>query len=154
VEVRKASLRDEKELIALRIEYLEEEKQVEDRICMHLKRMLPLYFYEHLNRDLFIYLACEKEKIMGAVFLQIGYRPNSDSFPNGKIGTVLNVYVRKEYRRKNIATKMMEFMIQDAKSRKLDCLELKATRMGEEMYRKIGFEEEAEPYLRMKYLLN
>ena len=35
---------------------------------------------------------------------------------------------------------------------KLDYIELKATKMGEGLYRKIGFEENKESYLSMRYV--
>ena len=152
MEVRKADLYDEKELTKLRLEYLEEEKTLEDAMKCRLMNALPDYFQEHLNRDLFVFLACDKDKIAGTVFLQVAYKPNSVSFPNGRIGIVLNVYVRREYRRKGIAGRMIADMLQEAKSMKLDYIELKATKMGEGLYRKIGFEENKESYLSMRYV--
>lgn len=154
MEIRKADSFDENQVTKIRIEYLKEQEKLEDEMRKRLVRGLDFYWKEHLNRDLVAFLAYDQDKVIGSAFLQIVYKPNSPSFPNGKTGVVLNVYVIEAYRRKGIASKLITEVLEEAKRRNLDYVELKATKAGEELYRKCGFLEEQDCYLRMKQKLS
>ena len=61
------------------------------------------------------------------------------SYPTGKRGHLMNVYVKKDFRRKGIAKKMLELLIEEAKSRKVTEISLDATEMGRPLYESMGF---------------
>lgn len=61
------------------------------------------------------------------------------SHPTGKRGHLMNVYVKKDFRRKGLAKKMLELLIEDAKSRKVTEISLDATEMGRPLYEAMGF---------------
>ena len=79
--------------------------------------------------------------------------PPNSNFPNGRIGDVLNVYVRSEYRRQGIAKALMELLIADAKAFKLDYIELKASADGYPLYKKLGFKDSVSSFRPMKLIL-
>ena len=54
----------------------------------------------------------------------------SPSFITGKIGTVLNVYTKPEYRNNGCAKKLMTMMLEDSKAEGMSVIELKATEDG------------------------
>jgi predicted acetyltransferase len=77
----------------------------------------------------------------------------SPSFITGKIGTVLNVYTKPEYRKKGYAKKLMTMMLEDAKTERVSVIELKATEDGYSLYKSVGFEDVVAKYHNMKVML-
>ena len=61
------------------------------------------------------------------------------SHPTGKRAHLMNVYVKKEFRRKGLAKKMLELLIEEAKSRKVTEISLDATEKGRPLYESMGF---------------
>ena len=61
------------------------------------------------------------------------------SHPAGKRAHLMNVYVKKDFRRKGLAKKMLELLIEEAKSRKVTEISLDATEKGRPLYESIGF---------------
>lgn len=61
------------------------------------------------------------------------------SHPTGKRAHLMNVYVRKEYRRMGLARKMLELLIEEGKKRGVTEISLDATQMGKPLYEVIGF---------------
>ena len=59
--------------------------------------------------------------------------------PTGKRAHLMNVYVKKEFRRKGLAKKMLELLIEEAKSRKVTEISLDATEKGRPLYESLGF---------------
>lgn len=149
----KATLEDIDELVAMRIAYLVEDYNgLQDSEKEKIEKSLPDYYKKHLNQDLIICVAREN-KIASCVFLLITEKPANPSFISGKTGTVLNVYTKPEYRKRGLASKLMNMLLEEAKERKLDFVELKATEDGYPLYKAIGFEESVSKYKQMKYVL-
>ena len=59
--------------------------------------------------------------------------------PTGKRAHLMNVYVKKDFRRKGLAKKMLELLIEEAKSRKVTEISLDATEKGRPLYESMGF---------------
>ncbi len=51
----------------------------------------------------------------------------------------MNMYTKPEYRRKGIALKTLNLLVEDAKSRGITAISLEATDMGRPLYEKYGF---------------
>lgn len=137
-------------LVDLRIAYIREDhggltEDTEER----LRSVLPAYFTEHLNRDLFVY-AAKDGAIASCAFLVIAELPANPSFITGRIGTVYNVYTVPEYRRKGLARRVMQELLSDAEKFGLDFVELKATKDGYHLYETLGFKETASEYVPMR----
>lgn len=149
----KAAKDDIPKLTRFRLDYLEEDiggvKEDERDI---IEERLPIYYSEHLNKDFHVYLA-RNDEIVGCCFLLVTEKPANPSFINGLTGTVLNVYVKPEYRRQGIAKRMLENLLKEAKEMGLDYVELKATEDGRGLYKGLGFEDEVSKYYRMKKVL-
>ena len=61
------------------------------------------------------------------------------SHPSGKRGHLMNVYVKKDFRRKGLARKMLELLIEEAKTRDVTEISLDATEKGRPLYESMGF---------------
>ena len=64
--------------------------------------------------------------------------------PSGLRGHLMNVYTKPAYRRRGIACKMLEMLINEAKEKGVTEITLDATEEGKPLYRKCGFADSAE----------
>jgi GNAT superfamily N-acetyltransferase len=141
-------------LADIRIKYLREDfPEMTDAEAAKIKARLPRYYADHLNCDLFAYLAEDGGKLVGSAFLTVREMPPNPNFPRGRVGTVLNVFTEADYRRQGIATELMELLIKDAKTMELDYIELQASEDGYPLYRKLGFEDKRSPFTPMKLVI-
>lgn len=150
----KATVNDISMLTDLRISYLQEDlgSIADNDLCL-IKSSLPGYYEKHLNNDLLVYVAREKDDIVSCAFLLIVKKPMSPSFITGKTGTVLNVYTKPEYRGRGYAKKLMTMMLEDAKTQDVSIIELKSTEDGYLLYKSVGFEDVRAKYHNMKIVL-
>lgn len=151
----KAGINDLNSLVELRIEYLTEDYQdISESQIIQISERLSSYYHNHLNKDLFVYVYREKEKIIGCCFLYIMEKPPNPAFVNGITGTVLNVYTKPEYRKKGIAGKLIKLLLSDSEKMGLDFVELEATDAGYNLYKSIGFKDVISKYHSMKIVLD
>lgn len=59
--------------------------------------------------------------------------------PSGRKAYIMNLFTRPDYRKKGIATKLLDFIINEVKSREIRIVTLEATEMGRPLYEKYGF---------------
>lgn len=59
--------------------------------------------------------------------------------PSGKKAYIMNMYTRPAYRRMGIASRVLDLLIEDARSRGIQFITLEATAMGRPLYEKYGF---------------
>lgn len=149
-----AAVQDISTLTELRIAYLQEDSEkISDADLEVIKASLPIYYEKHLNKDLMVYVAREKDDIVSCAFLLIVEKPMSPSFITGKTGTVLNVYTKPEYRGRGCAKKLMTMMLEDAVACDVSVIELKSTEDGYALYKAVGFEDVKAKYHNMKIVL-
>ncbi len=138
----KAAMGNVSALTALRLDFLEEDfGGLTEPQRRELAERLPDYFFRHLGKDLFAWLAREEDTPVACAFLQVTELPAAPAIPTGLVGTVLNVYTAPAYRRQGVALRVMGLLLEDAQALGLDRLELKATPSGYGLYRKLGFTE-------------
>lgn len=153
MEFRKATRNDIPELINIRKAYLLHEfESFTEEGFFKLTDRLADYFEKHLDEDFTAYVALENGEIVSSAFLLVVEKPCSPDFPNGRTGTVLNVYTKPEYRRQKIASTLMKMLLADANLKGLDFVDLKATPDGYPMYKKLGFKDEKSRNVPMKLM--
>lgn len=151
VQYRLATCHDHVDLIALRLAYLTEDSgKPSETDAANIEKRLSDYFARHLNYNFFAILAETNDRVVGTAFLLILEIPAAPRFPTGKTGTLMNVYVRPEYRRYGIATELLNCLIAIGKEQDLSYIELMATAAGKPLYEKLGFIAVSSPYLAMK----
>lgn len=85
------------------------------------------------------YLAFDGDRFVGAGGVSYYQVMPTYHNPSGDKAYIMNMYVRPEYRRRGIATRMLELLVADAKARGIDCITLEATEAGRPLYAKYGF---------------
>ncbi len=152
MDVEIADISDIEALVEMRLAYL-----LEDRGCLDdaeteaVKNGLPDYFRAHINRDFFVYVIRDGQRIVSCAFLLIIEKPMSPAFINGRTGTVLNVYTCPSYRRRGYAGMVMRRLIVEGREKELSVIELKSTDEGYSLYRSVGFSDDRSKYHLMKW---
>ena len=99
------------------------------------------YFLENDHTTI---LAIDDDKVIGcASMCYIEVMPTPDH-PTGKRAHLMNVYTNKNYRRKGIAQKMMDMLLEDAWNRGTTEISLDSTEAGRPLYEHNGFEASKE----------
>ena len=154
MEVAMATMKDIEQLVEMRIAYLKEDKKdMSEEQLMTIIGQLPTFFKNHLGNDLLGFIVNSGQEILSTALLLIIHKPANPSFPTGKIGEVLNVYTRPEYRHQGMARKIMKNLIEYAKEQQLDYVELSATEDGYPLYKALGFKDVHSDYHPMKYYI-
>lgn len=148
---RKATKLDIDVLIGLRLEYLLSDRgflseKDKDKITVQLKE----YFNRNIDTAFLAVIAESNGEVVSTAYLAISEKPANPSFITGKIGTVLNVYTRPQFRRKGISTNVLTLLIERAKQYDVSKIELSATEMGKSLYTKLGFSEKKSRYTDMQ----
>ena len=85
------------------------------------------------------YLAFDGNRFVGAGGVSYYRVMPTYHNPSGAKAYIMNMYVRPEYRRRGIATQMLDLLVQDARSRGIVEITLEATDAGRPLYEKYGF---------------
>ena len=143
------------ELIRLRLAYMTADYgSISESERQAMEEQLPGYFERRLGKDLIVFIARSKDRIVATAYLLIIEKPANPSLPNGLEGEVLNVFTEEEYRGQGISTRLLEELIKYAEEKHLCRIELKATEEGYYLYKKLGFEEKNEKYTDMRLKLS
>ena len=149
--IRKATVEDIDLLVSLRLDYIRADwgsltAEAEGTIATQFRS----YLMEHLPAgDFAAVLAMEGETVMAAAYLVISEKPANPVYPNGITGLILNVLTYPAYRRRGIATRLLEALIAEARQAGVSCLELSATEDGMPLYEKLGFTASRCPAMRL-----
>ena len=152
---RLANESDFEDLIRLRLAYLHADfGDLDPHDVQEIEAQLPDYFHAHLGKDLYAQAAFCDGAMVGTCWLLAVEKPASVAFLHGRTGAIFNVYVDPAYRKRGIARKLMLRLIESARELRLDRLELRATAMGFNLYRSIGFVEDESSHRAMNYVMN
>jgi GNAT superfamily N-acetyltransferase len=147
MEFRKAILSDIPELIILRKKLLLVEGAIAEQ---SIDTELEEYFSENIQKNTFIaWLAIENDEIIATSGLCFYQLPPYFLNPSGKVAYITNMYTIDKYRRKGIATKLLEKIIEEAKSLDYKIIRLHASSQGKSLYIKYGFID-SEGYMHLK----
>lgn len=134
---RKATLQDIPDLVHIR------KKQLIDEGIQPLINMdeeLTAYFHDKLSDETMIEWVIEEEDRIIATAAIIFYEfPPCFTNRTGKKAYIANVYTAPEYRRKGLATSLLDRVIQEAEKRRVEHLWLEASVHGRPVYEKYGF---------------
>lgn len=141
--IRKTNQNDIETLMQIRLEMLRVVNNLNDSESFsdELLECSREYF---LNGDQTTVFAMDGDKIAGCASLSyINVMPTFDH-PTGKRAHLMNVYTRAQFRRRGVGKMMVEFLIEEAKSRGVTEISLDATQMGHPLYKSLGFNDNGE----------
>jgi len=150
-EFRAAGLGDLDLLVELRLEYIradlgEPGRDEEDVIVSQLRTWIPA----NLGERFFAWLAFVAGRPAGVAMLAVNEYPANPGFPNGRVGTVLNVWTRPEHRGVGVATALVGELVVLGGRLQLSRLELRASAAGRGLYETLGFRPSAADHLSME----
>lgn len=141
LDYRKATTDDLDILTKTRIEVLRAANGLDDNTNMSRVEKETRAYYENAleNGSHTAYLVFDGDVFIGAG--GISYYTVMPTFhnPTGRKAYIMNMYTRPDYRRKGIAAKTLDLLIQDAKKRAVTSIGLEATDMGRKLYERYGF---------------
>ena len=138
---KRATPEDINTLTKTRIEVLRAANKLSDDIDMgEIEKEACNYYQKALCDGSHIaYLVFDGERFVGAggaSFFQV--MPTYHN-PSGNKAYIMNMYTNPAYRRKGIATKTLDMLVNDAQNKGITDISLEATDMGRPLYEKYGF---------------
>lgn len=142
IEYKKATVEEYDILAKIRVDFLTEVNNMNDSDTRDvLYRNNQEYFLSSLNDGTFAsWLAVEGENIVAASGVAYYTLPPNASCPNGKIAYINNMFTYTQYRKKGIASRLFELIVEEARLFGCTKILLNATDMGRPIYEKYGFE--------------
>ncbi len=135
---RKATLEDIEQISALRIALLIEEAASEET---DITTELQEYFRGAMSENMIVTVAEEKGEVVATSAVIFQKYPPSFANKLGMRAYITNVYTKPEYRRQGISSRLMDLLVEEAKTRGVRHVWLWATEQGVPMYKKYGFED-------------
>lgn len=142
MEIRKAELVDLDALVSNRMEFILSMRNNEITISDEFRKNTYEYMKKHIEDDsMAIFIAVEEGVIVSSAMVCYYQLLPTISNQSGNTGYILNVYTLPDFRRRGLASELVNNIKQDAKDRKVSRLILNATDMGRPVYEKLGFED-------------
>lgn len=139
--IRKAGIGDVDLLVRLRLDFLGGDNgNLSKTDAEKIERQLREYLPAHIADGTFIaYIGEISDEAVSTAYLAVCEKPANPAFPNGIVGTMLNVMTYPSYRRMGYATGVITALLNEAKLIGVSMVELSATEDGKELYTKMGF---------------
>lgn len=138
---RKATIDDINLLTKTRIEVLRAANRLPDDTDMDDVEKQSRAYYEKAFRDgtHTAYLVFDRDRWVGAGGISYYQVMPTYHNPSGNKAYIMNMYTHPEYRRRGIASRMLDLLVEDARSKQITFISLEATVMGRPLYEKYGF---------------
>lgn len=137
ITVLKAGKEQLSEVLAIRREMLAVVNNVpESGVSDEIMRISEDYFSSEQHTTVLAY--CDGRLAGCASICWITVMPTF-SHPTGKRAHIMNVYTRREFRRMGAARKMVELLLDEARTRGVTYVSLDATASGRPLYEALGF---------------
>jgi ribosomal protein S18 acetylase RimI-like enzyme len=146
---RKADVNDIPTLVILRKRQLIDEGE-ELPSASSYDQQLTDYFTSSISDGTFVSWVIEDDSVIVATSGLCFYSlPPSFSNPSGRNAYITNMYTKPEYRRRGIATELLDMVITEAKERGYTVARLHTSEHGRSIYQKAGFKY-SEDYMAMR----
>ena len=138
---KRATLEDIDILTETRIEVLRAANKLSaDTDMSEVERQSYNYYQKALcDRSHIAYLVFDENRFVGAGGVSFFQVMPTYHNPSGNKAYIMNMYTRPEYRRRGIASLMLECLMKEIRSRGITKVTLEATDAGRPLYEKYGF---------------
>lgn len=138
--IRKAELSDSEIFVKLRIAMRKERdlgfQESKNNFVTNTQR----FFIENIKSGAFIaFFATDHHEVAAMSGISVYNVPPTQEVQNGKIAYLMSMYTLPQYRKKGIATQLLERVVKEAKLLGCDKVTLNASPMGKPLYTKFGF---------------
>jgi GNAT superfamily N-acetyltransferase len=152
VEIRLANGSDLETVVALRLEYIQADlSPLSDEQCRLIADQLRTWIPSSLGERFFAVLASIDAEPACVAMLAVNEYPANPHFPNGRVGTVMNVWTRPAHRRRGLATAVLRELIELGQRLGLSKLELLSSTVAVPLYESLGFGRTQDEHLPMEY---
>lgn len=136
---RKMKKQDISTIVRMRVEQLRDEGAP---VSFDLSPDLFDFYERNLERGLYVsWLAESRGKIVATSGMSFTEKPPYYKNPTGKIGLLSSMYTVKEFRRKGIARRLLEKVLEEAGNYGCGTVHVTASDMGMYLYKNFGFRE-------------
>jgi GNAT superfamily N-acetyltransferase len=126
-------------LTEFRFAYLESEHDITPDEREMFSKQFHDYFSREIGHDFTGFIAGEGGENVACIMMIRCEKPANFAFKNGHTAMLMNVYTKPGFRRRGIASKLLDFAIDHARNQGISCIDLSATIMGRPLYEKHGF---------------
>lgn len=102
-------------------------------------QQLGNFLSNHLERDIFAWMALEGETFMAVGFLHVIEAMWQPMAPSGRYGRIINILTLPPYRHQGLARAIMQELLRKAYELDLDYIDLDASPEGQPLYESLGF---------------
>ena len=137
----KAAEKDIAMLTATRIQVLRAANGLDLSVDMSAVEKESRDYYEKALRDgsHAAYLVFDAELFVGAGGISFYRVMPTFHNPSGNKAYIMNMYTHPDYRRRGIASAVLDLLVKEALTRRVEHISLEATSMGRPLYTKFGF---------------
>ncbi len=153
ISYKKATVEDITTLVENRILFaLELSGEQNDRAIQSLRIQMIHYFTKATKDNTCISVISKCDDVVSGIgSVHLREMPGNFKNPCGKWGYIMNMYTIPEFRRKGICKGILNLLVEEGRKIGISAFELHATKEGEPVYQKNGFDHHNEPTLR-KYI--
>ena len=138
MEFRRATKADVEAFVDVRVEFVTQIRTIAD-VDDFRARTLE-YLTDHIERDdLLVFLALEDGEIVSSCMASLYQTPPVPSCRTGCTAELLNVYTKREFRRRGIAEQLIRMLFTQLQARGVETVLLDYTEDGLPLYQKLGF---------------
>lgn len=140
----RATTYDIEDILRLRLELVKEinqrfKEQELSYIAGFEEKTREYFLHAIENKEQITYLAFNGDEAVACGSLCLVNVMPTTCHPSGKRGHLMNIYTRKEYRRKHIGYQIVDAIVREAGQLGITHITLDATKEGEGLYRLYGF---------------
>lgn len=138
---KKATVKDIDQLTETRIEVLRAANGLSDDTDMSEVKEQSYHYYRRALHDgtHIAYLVFDEDRLVGTGGVSFYHVMPTYHNPSGRKAYIMNMYTISEYRRRGIAYKTLDRLVEDARNSGISDISLEATSMGRPLYEKYGF---------------
>ncbi|MBQ8312827.1 MAG: GNAT family N-acetyltransferase [Clostridia bacterium] len=134
-----AGAADLEELVSTRIQVLRAANQLDDAADMTAVKEQSRLYYQQAGDEYAALLVYDGDRVIGTGGVSFYRVMPTCCNPDGRKAYIMNMYTAPEYRRRGIARKTLDMLVEECQRRGVRFITLEATEAGRPLYESYGF---------------